>query len=273
MQNPLYLHPSDGPHTGTISEKLTKPSNYRAWRRDMEIVLTSKRKLRFVTGVVKRDPEDAKKQDQWDTCNSMVIAWLTGSMSQNVKESVIYVKKAKEIWDQLERRFSFTNGTTKYKLNKAVHDLIQKDKSVLEYYTKINALRDEIDAMRNLPPITTMTPEVLAFVKALNKEREEERLFQFLSGLEEDYAAERSHVLMFSPLPIVEDACARFSHEEAQRELHKEDKVMVETRAMLSKKEEWCSVCDMKGHSKERCWKVIGDWMRVASLPNQKLNL
>ncbi|KAL2922415.1 Translation initiation factor IF-3 [Bienertia sinuspersici] len=179
-------------------------------------------------------------------------------MPQNVKESMVYVKEAKEIWDQLEMRFSLTNGTRKYKLNKAVYDLRQKDKSVLEYYTKIKALSDDINAMRNLPPITSMTPEVLSFVKALNREREKERLFQFLSGLEEDYAAKRSHVLMFSPLLTIEDACARSCHEEAQRKPHKEDKIMMETRAMLSKKEEWCSVCEMKGHSNKKCWKVIG---------------
>lgn len=81
----------------------------------MEIVLASKRKLGFVTGLVKRDPEDEEKEDQWDTSNNMVIAWLTGSMTPSVKESesVVYVRNAKEIWDQLERRFALTNGTRK----------------------------------------------------------------------------------------------------------------------------------------------------------------
>ena len=89
------------------------PTNYRTWKRDTEIVLASKRKLGFVTGLVKRDPEDEEKQDQWDTCNNMVIAWLTGFMTPSVKESVVYVRNAKEIGDQLERRFALTNGTRK----------------------------------------------------------------------------------------------------------------------------------------------------------------
>ncbi|KAL2902329.1 Mediator of RNA polymerase II transcription subunit 17, partial [Bienertia sinuspersici] len=258
MLSPLYLHPSDGPHTGTIQEKLAGPSNYRAWRRDMEIVLASKRKLGFVTGLVQRDPEDAEKQDQWDTCNSMVIAWMTGSMTSHVKESVMYVRNARDMWMQLERRFSLTNGTRKYKLNKAVYDLRQKEQSVTEYYTTMKSLWDELDAMSNLPPITVMTPEVQAFVNALNKQREEERLFQFLNGLDDDYGSERSHILMFSPLPSVEEACARFVQEEAQRELLKEDKSEIETGAMMGKKVEGCAVCGLKGHTKEKCWKVIG---------------
>ncbi|KAL2932685.1 Cysteate synthase [Bienertia sinuspersici] len=224
----------------------------------MEIVLASKCKLGFVTGLVKRDPEDAKKQDQWDTCNSMVIAWMTGSMTAHVKESVMYVRNARDMWNQLERRFALTNRTRKYKLNKALYDLRQKKKTVTEYYTTMKSLWDDLDAMSNLPPITTMTPEIQAFVTALNKEREEERLFQFLNDLEDDYGSERSHVLMFTPLPSVEEACARFVQEEAQREVLKQERNEVETGAMMSKKTKGCDVCGLKGHTKDKCWKVVG---------------
>uniref|UniRef100_A0A803MUY5 Retrotransposon Copia-like N-terminal domain-containing protein n=1 Tax=Chenopodium quinoa TaxID=63459 RepID=A0A803MUY5_CHEQI len=73
MQNPLYLHPGDG-HNSVSVDKLTGAANYKEWRRSMEIVLASKRKLGFVTGLVKKDAEDEVKADQWDTCNNMVIA-------------------------------------------------------------------------------------------------------------------------------------------------------------------------------------------------------
>ena len=116
MLSPLYLHPSDGPHTGVITEKLNGPSNYKAWKCDMELGLATKRKLGFVTGLVKRDKEDATKQDQWDTCNSMVVAWLTGSMEPHVKETVRYMRNAKEI---------------------------------TEYYSKMKCLWDEIDQLKN----------------------------------------------------------------------------------------------------------------------------
>lgn len=73
IQHPLYLHPSDGPHTVSV-EKHTGVANYRSWRRSMEIALASKRKLGFVTGTMKRDATEKEKQDQWDTFNSMLIA-------------------------------------------------------------------------------------------------------------------------------------------------------------------------------------------------------
>lgn len=71
--SPLYLHPSDGSASITI-EKLLGASNYRSWRRSLEIGLTSKRKLGFVNGDIKRDADNVVKQEAWDTCNSMIIS-------------------------------------------------------------------------------------------------------------------------------------------------------------------------------------------------------
>ncbi|KAL2938692.1 rRNA adenine N-6-methyltransferase [Bienertia sinuspersici] len=81
LRNPLYLHPSDSPTSVSI-EPLIGPSNYREWRRNMEIALASKCKLGFVTGTVTRDDSDPTKAEQWDTCNHMVIAWILGSTSE-----------------------------------------------------------------------------------------------------------------------------------------------------------------------------------------------
>ena len=58
--SPLYLHPSDG-SSAIVVEKLVGSANFRSWQRSMEISLASKRKLGFVTGLVKIDPTDEVK--------------------------------------------------------------------------------------------------------------------------------------------------------------------------------------------------------------------
>ncbi|GJU29238.1 cysteine-rich receptor-like protein kinase 8 [Tanacetum coccineum] len=78
FQNPLYLHPSDGPSSLTVHEKLVGAQNYRPWRRAIEIGLSTKRKLGFVKGTVVRSPTNANLQELWDTCNNMVISWIMG---------------------------------------------------------------------------------------------------------------------------------------------------------------------------------------------------
>ena len=78
VNNPLYLHPSDGSNSICV-EKLQGSGNYQSWKRSLEISLASKQKLGFVTGTVKRHNTDNMKQEAWDTCNNMVISWIIGN--------------------------------------------------------------------------------------------------------------------------------------------------------------------------------------------------
>ncbi|KAL2892675.1 Retrovirus-related Pol polyprotein from transposon TNT 1-94 [Bienertia sinuspersici] len=252
--NPLYIHPSDGP-TSIAVEKLTGPADYRPWRRTMEINLAAKRKLGFVTGAVKRDRNDPIKQEQWDTSNNLVITWLHRSVSEQIKKSILYLTAAREIWVQLEVLFNVTNGARKYKLNKEAYETEQNGNSINEYYAVMKGLWEEQDALNILPPITHMTTEIDAFLGALNKQKEELRLFQFLTGLNEDCKAHRSQILMQSPLPTVEAACAQLQQEESQRDVMSLSKLSLEPSAMYGKGQSDlnCTACKGKGHKTEKC--------------------
>ncbi|KAL2896215.1 Retrovirus-related Pol polyprotein from transposon TNT 1-94 [Bienertia sinuspersici] len=140
--SPLYLHPSEGKLV--ISEKLQGISNYRTWRRSMEIALASKRKLGFVTGQVKRDRDDQRKQELWDTCNNTVLSWLHASVSDSIKKSILYHSSSREVWIQLEKRFSISNGALKYKINKQLYDTKQWGMPISEYYTKLKSYSETV---------------------------------------------------------------------------------------------------------------------------------
>ena len=83
-QNPLFIHPSDGPNTITVSDNLTSSSNYRAWKRPMEISLSTKRKLTIVQGTIPKSIDDLQKVDQWEACNNMIIAWFMNNLSDSI---------------------------------------------------------------------------------------------------------------------------------------------------------------------------------------------
>ncbi|KAL2944723.1 Retrovirus-related Pol polyprotein from transposon RE1 [Bienertia sinuspersici] len=145
----------------------------------MEIALCSKRKIGFVTGTEKRDNTDAVKAEAWDTCNSMVISWLLASVPDQIKRAVMFTGTAEDIWKQLEATYSVANGSRKYQLCKAMYELKQNNKKIADYYTDFK----------------------------LKKEEDEQKLFQFLNGLKEQYATLRSQILMMSPLPTVNTVC------------------------------------------------------------------
>ncbi|KAL2892510.1 Retrovirus-related Pol polyprotein from transposon RE1 [Bienertia sinuspersici] len=233
MTNPYYLHPNEG--TLAVSEKLQGVSNYRSWKRTMEIALAGKRKLGFVTRRVKRDPADVKKQELCDTCNSVVMSWLHASMNESIKKSVLYYTRASDIWEVLEKRFTVSNRATKYRLNKKLYEMEQNGRSINEYYTMMCGVWEELEELNQTPAITEMNPEIRAYIEALKMQKEEQHLFQFLYGLDESYAQQRSQILMRTPLPTVEEACAQLQQEEAQREVLGGTQILLESSAMSTK--------------------------------------
>ncbi|KAL2943832.1 V-type proton ATPase subunit a [Bienertia sinuspersici] len=174
----------------------------------LELAFARKRKLSFVTGLVTRDPQDKRKQELWDTCNNVVIGWLDATMNEPIKKSVLYYTSARSMWLQLEKRYSVTNGATKYRLNKILYDTKQNEMPINEYYIKLCSIWEELENLNRLPVITQINPEINALIQALEQQKEEQHLFQFLNGLDEDYAKERSQLLMQTTLPSVERACA-----------------------------------------------------------------
>lgn len=264
MINPICLHPSDNPMSIQV-DKLQGSADYRAWKRSMEINLSSKRKLGFVTGSTTKPTDDATLAELWETCNCMVIAWLTHNVSSSIKKSIMFMTSAKDIWTNLETRFSVTNGSRKYRLDRDLYELKQNSLSVNDYYTAMKVLWEELDAMNSLPVLTTTTTETKALLTCIEQQQEETKLFQFLNGLNEVYNPQRSHLLMLQPLPSVESASSTLQQEEAQRELlhlSKEASDVSDSSAMFSRtqydKVTICTACGMKGHIGEKCWTVVG---------------
>ena len=132
--------------------------------------------------------------------------------------------------------------------------------SVSEYYTRMRGIWEELDAMSDLPRITIVAEEVVNFLQALAKQQQEQKLFQILNGLDEDYSAKRSQVLFMHSLPFVESVCAMLQQEELQREVLSRNAVPIESAALLSKGADGahCTVCGDRGHTKEKCWQVMG---------------
>ena len=103
----------------------------------------------------------------------MIITWLQNSVSESIGKSVLFLDSAREIWLQLQQRFSLSNGSRKYRINKEIYEVRQNHGPVSEYYTKLRSLWEELDHMSQLSKITAMT--------------EEQKLFQFLNGLDDKF--------------------------------------------------------------------------------------
>ncbi|XP_010666368.1 uncharacterized protein LOC104883524 [Beta vulgaris subsp. vulgaris] len=231
----------------------------------MEIGLASKRKLGFVTGAVKRDEKDVVKGEAWDTCNSMIISWILGSVSESIKKSVMFLSNAHQIWRQLEKRFSLTNGSRKYKLNKELYEAKQQGRQVSEYYTMMKCHWGEVDSLNTLPPITTVTAEITSFVEALTQQQDEHKLFQFLNGLDEVYGTQRR--TRRSSKRVVEPGERR--NKDLGYVLERDSGGATSSTPPTTQ----CTVCSKTRHTKESCWLVVGfpkNKARTQGLPYNK---
>ncbi|KAJ8440248.1 hypothetical protein Cgig2_001583 [Carnegiea gigantea] len=228
----LFIHQSDGPGSLSVGEKLNGAGNYIAWRHQMEIGLSNKYKLVFVLGTFPKPAEDPMKATQWEACNNLVISWIMNNVSDSIARSLIYIQSASEIWSHLQKWFSLSQGSRKYKFIKDVYSFKQDGSTVSEYYKMLRGVWEELDAMNELPRITTMAEDIANFLN-------------FLNGFDEKYQSLISQILIMTPLPTVDMACGMIEQEE------------------------------IKGHSKEKCWQVIGypSWHpRSKKFPQKKLS-
>lgn len=106
---------------------------------------------------------------------------------------------AKDIWSNLESRFSLTNGSRKYKLSKELFDTKQQNLSINEYYTAMKSIWEELDNLNALPVVNDATDDVKQLLAAIALQKEESKLFQFLNGVNDDYNHQRSQFTWNNP--------------------------------------------------------------------------
>jgi len=218
--------------------------------------LTAKNKLSFIDGSI----EPPSKIDQpteyalWNQCNSMILSWLAHSVEPDLAKGVIHAKTAHQVWQDLKDQFSQKNAPAIYHIQKSLASLSQGNMNISSYFTKLKGLWDELDTFRTFPTCNQ--------IKAHTDQIEEDRVMQFLMGLNDIYNVVRSNILMMSPLPNVRQAYSLVIQEETQRQMTSESTesfsiaaaVQRRTNSFFNKsKDKHCEHCNREGHTIENC--------------------
>ncbi|XP_021986851.1 uncharacterized protein LOC110883393 [Helianthus annuus] len=210
--NPLFLHPSDHPGMLLVSKPFDG-SGFGAWKRAMTIALSAKNKLLFVNGEF-ASPTDSSQLSLWNRCNDIVVSWIINTLSREISGSVLYVASARQLWLELNDRYGQDNGAKYYQLQKSLTDLVQGNSDIASYFTRLKTVWDELMSINTIPICTCGTANLLA------KRDEDQRLRQFLMGLNPYYDTVRGNILMMKPLPTINQAYALVVQDEKQREIH-----------------------------------------------------
>ncbi|KAG6401762.1 hypothetical protein SASPL_138627 [Salvia splendens] len=247
--HPYYVHHSDQPGHLLVPTKLNG-TNYQSWSRSMLHALTAKSKVGFIDGSISppSQVEDPTIYFLWKQCNSMIISWLTHSVEADIAEGIIHAKTSQQVWEDLRDQFSQKNAPAIYQVQRSIATITQGSSTVAAYYTKIKALWAELDTYR--------THVACNQEKLHNEEKEEDRLMQFLMGLNDVFKAARSNILMMNPLPNVRQAYSLVIQEEMQRQVSSDTPenfsiaATVQGKSFPSKnsKEKLCDHCHRSGH-------------------------
>ncbi|XP_071694368.1 uncharacterized protein [Rutidosis leptorrhynchoides] len=235
--DPLYMHPSDISSTPLVSIKLLGTENYRVWQCAMTLALETKNKIGFIDNTCEKSETDDTLAKQWDRCNSVVLSWILGSLSEEVYLGQVFSKIASDVWLELKETYDKVDSSAIFNLYKKINSLTQNGSSLSKYYHKINAYWRQYDAMVKLLNCTCNAAKEHGDHKNLTK------LWQFLMGLDDTYQHIRSTLLTTDPLPTVKSAYATLSREESHRaSVYSSTKL----RPLL--------LC----HTIDRCFEIIG---------------
>nr|XP_009621916.1 uncharacterized protein LOC104113454 [Nicotiana tomentosiformis] len=148
----------------------------------------------------------------------MVISWILNALSKDITDSVMYSKIAKELCDSLEHRFGRSNGAKLYHLQKELSGLVRGNSDIAAYFTKLKRLWDELDVLNII--ICCSCVCVCEGKAKLTKSLEDQRLIQFIMGLNNIYAQVIGNILMMNPLPSIDVDYSLLLQDENQREVY-----------------------------------------------------
>ncbi|RVW67842.1 hypothetical protein CK203_060995 [Vitis vinifera] len=136
----------------------------------------------------------------WSRCNDMVHSWIVNTLNPEIADSVIYYSTAHEVWEDLCERFSQSNAPRIFEIQRDIACLRQEQLSVSAYYTKLKGLWDELASYN---------------AATHGAQQDQQKLMQFLMGLNESYSAIRGKILLMNPLPSIRQAYSSISQEES----------------------------------------------------------
>ncbi|KAG8655435.1 hypothetical protein MANES_04G047309v8 [Manihot esculenta] len=237
------------------------------------IALGAKQKLEFIEGTVTIPDKGSDFYEQWKRCDFMVTSWILNSISRELVDGFIYTASARDLWLEITERFGECNGTMIYELRRKISLISQDNASASVYFTKLKGFWDELGSMETLPPCTCGAS------KAIDEINNRNRLMQFLMGLSDAYGTVRDQILGMDPLPSVNKAYSMVLKFESQKDILGNINGNTEPLALMNRtykqyqgkqrgpgqKRGHCSYCDMDGHVREGCFKLIGypEWFKT----------
>nr|XP_009771115.1 PREDICTED: uncharacterized protein LOC104221698 [Nicotiana sylvestris]XP_016503771.1 PREDICTED: uncharacterized protein LOC107821825 [Nicotiana tabacum] len=112
----------------------------------------------------------------------MVTIWILNSLETEIRESVMYTESAQKLWKEIEQRYEKSNGTKLFQIRKGLASISQGSSNIASYFNRIKKLWDELAYSISYLECNFGCKE------AFQKLEDEQKMHQFLMGLNEAYS-------------------------------------------------------------------------------------
>ncbi|KAJ1410810.1 Gag-polypeptide of LTR copia-type [Sesbania bispinosa] len=243
--SPYDITSNDNPGS-LLTQFQLKGENYDERARALRTELRARKKFGFVDGSIKCPEEGSPDLEDWWTNNSLLVSWIMNTIEPASRSTMSHMEVDKDLWEDIKDRFSV-----------------------------LKKLWEELSNYEQMPTCKCglCTCNLGA---ALEKKREEERVHQFLMGLDETvYGTVRSNLLAQDPLPNLNRIYSTLVQEERvkimSRGKDERGEVMsftvqagFKSRSKYEGKDKnvVCGHCNCTGHESDSCFQLIGypDW-------------
>lgn len=238
------------------------------------MALKARKKFGFVDGTLSQPHPDSDDLDDWWTNNALVLSWIKLTITELVRSNLSHLEIASDYWEHIRRRYSVNNGQRVQRIKAELATCRQHGLSIEAYYGKLMQLWTALAEHR----ITKNCG--CAIGVNLEKESEEDRLHEFLKGLDESlYGSVKSNLLSRYPLPSLDVAYSALLQDEdskhttrvldgkvetmahAVRTNHQPSSSPSSSNSFISKEERMkltCTSCGRKGHLASNCFRTLG---------------
>ncbi|RDX91660.1 hypothetical protein CR513_26323, partial [Mucuna pruriens] len=221
--SPYFMNANENPGAILVSSPLTG-DNYHSWCRGMTVALRSKNKFQFVDGTLPRPMATDPNFQAWDRCNTMVLSWLFHSLHPSISESVMWMENAFDVWKDLRERYYQGDIFRISELQEDMYMLKQGESSITTYFTQLKTLWQELDNFRPIPSCKCVIQcSSCTLIPTIENYREVDRVIRFLKGLNDDYSAVRSQIMLMDPLPNVNKVFSLLIQQERQLNIQLEE--------------------------------------------------
>jgi hypothetical protein len=177
-------------HSMKSENKLDGASNFRAWKKRIDLILAKNKVLDIVKGKImepefeegkKKEPQNVAVMEKFKDNNISSMSIIVDSIKYHLIPYIFHLDSSKKMYDALTNLFSFRNIGQVMGLKNELSDMkMNDDDNIISYFVRISQLRDQLQAIEEITSEKELVNIVLnglpktwdAFAASMNTRKE-----------------------------------------------------------------------------------------------------